>query len=118
MTIELLQDEKSRQATSRWPEETAEKSFPGGRRKILFVKDGVRVSEVNLEPDAVVPSHHHDGPHLLVAVSDLDLRSDVEGSGPMPSKVKAGDIKWVPGGYTHTVTNVGKSPARFVTLEF
>ena len=118
VTIELLQDEKSRQATSRWPEETGEKSFPGGRRKILFVKDGVRVSEVNLEPDAVVPSHHHDDPHLLVAVSDLDLRSDVEGSGPMPSKVKAGDIKWVPGGYTHTVTNVGKSPARFVTLEF
>jgi oxalate decarboxylase/phosphoglucose isomerase-like protein (cupin superfamily) len=46
------------------------------------------------------------------------LRSDVEGGGPMPRKFKAGDIKWVPGGYTHTVTNVGKSPARFVTLEF
>jgi quercetin dioxygenase-like cupin family protein len=116
--IEFLQDEKSRQVASRWPEETGEKTFPGGHSKILFVKDGVRVSEVNLEPAAVVPSHHHDGPHLLVAVSDLDLRSDVEGSGPMPRKVKAGDIKWVPGGYTHTVTNVGKSPARFVTLEF
>jgi quercetin dioxygenase-like cupin family protein len=120
VTIELLQDEdeKSRKATSRWPEETGEKTFPGGHSKILFVKDGVRVSEVNLEPAAVVPSHHHDGPHLLVAVSDLDLRSDVEGSGPVPRKFKAGDIKWVPGGYTHTVTNVGKSPARFVTLEF
>jgi quercetin dioxygenase-like cupin family protein len=112
VTIELLQ------ATSHWPEEAGEKSFPGGHSKILFVKDGVRVSEVNLEPAAVVPIHHHDGPHLLVAVSDLDLRSDVEGSGPTPGKFKAGDIKWVPGGYTHTLTNVGKSPARFVTLEF
>ena len=118
VTIELMQDEKLRQTPSHWPEENGEKTFPGGRSKILFVKDGVRVSEVNLEPGAVVPSHHHDGPHLLVAVSNLDLRSDVEGSGPMPGKFKAGDIKWLPGGYTHTLTNVGKDSARFITLEF
>ncbi len=117
-TIELLQDEKLRQTPSHWPEESGEKTFPGVRIKILFVKDGVRVSEVNLDPGAVVPSHHHDNPHLLVAVSDLDLRSDVEGQGPMPGKFKAGEIKWLPGGYTHTLTNVGKSPARLVTLEF
>ena len=118
VTIELLQDEKLRQTLSQWTEESGGKTFPGGRSKILFVKDGVRVSEVNLEPGAVVPSHHHDGPHLLVAVTDLDLRSDVEGMGPMPGKFKSGDVKWLPGGYTHTLTNVGKSPARFVTVEF
>lgn len=118
VTIELMQDEKMRQAPAHWPEETGEKTFPGGRSKILFVKDGVRVSEVNLEPGAVVPSHHHDGPHLLVAISDLDLRSDVDGMGPMPGKFKAGDVKWLPGNYTHTLTNVGKSPARLVTVEF
>ncbi len=118
VTIELMQDEKGRSAPSPWPEESGEKVFPGGRSKILFVKDGVRVSEVVLEPGATVPSHHHNGPHLMVAVSDLDLRSDVEGMGPMPGKFKAGDIKWLPGGYTHTVTNTGKQVARLVTLEF
>jgi len=118
VTIELMQDERRRQTPSHWLEENGEKTFPGGRRKILFVKDGVRVSEVNLEPGAVVPSHHHDGPHLLVAVTDVDIRSDVEGKGPMPGNFKTGDIKWLPGGYTHTMTNVGKSPARFVTVEF
>jgi quercetin dioxygenase-like cupin family protein len=118
VTIELMQDEKLRQTPSHWPEESGEKTFAGGRRKILFVKDGVRVSEVNLEPGAIVPSHHHDGPHLLVAVTDVDIRSDVDGKGPMPGNFKTGDIKWLPGGYTHTVTNVGKSPARFVTVEF
>jgi quercetin dioxygenase-like cupin family protein len=118
VTIELMQDEKLRQTPSRWPEEGGEKTFMGGRSKILFVKDGARVSEVNLEPGAIMPSHHHDGPHLLVAVSDLDVRSDVEGMGPMPGKFKAGDVKWLPGGYTHTLTNVGKSAARFVTVEF
>ena len=118
VTIELMQDEKLRQMPSHWPEESGEKTFPGGRNKILFVKDGVRVSEVNLEPGAVVPSHHHDGPHLLVAVTDLDVRSDVDGMGPMPGRFKSGDVKWLPGGYTHMLTNVGKSPARFVTVEF
>jgi len=117
VTIELMQDETSRLTPSRWPEDSGEKTFPGGRSKILFVKDGARVSEVNLEPGAVVPSHHHDGPHLLVAISDLDLRSDVDRQGPT-GKFKAGDVKWLPGGYTHTLTNVGKSPARFVTVEF
>ena len=118
VTIELMQDEKLRQTQSQWPEESGEKTFPGGRSKILFVKDGVRVSEVNLGPGAIVPSHHHDGPHLLVTITDLDVRSDVDGMGPMPGKFKSGDVKWLPGGYTHTLTNVGKSPARFVTVEF
>lgn len=114
VTIELVQDAKLRTAPSPWPMEGGNKDFPGGHIKVLFIRDGARVSQVELEPGATVPAHHHDGPHLLVAVSDLDL----EGQGPMPGKFKSGEIKWLPGGYTHTLTNVGKSPARFVTVEF
>ena len=76
------------------------------------------MSEFDLDAGATVPSHHHNGPHLVVAVSDLDLRSDVEGMGPIPGKLKAGDIQWLPGGYTHTLTNTGHHAARFVTMEF
>jgi quercetin dioxygenase-like cupin family protein len=118
VTVELMQDEKLRDAPSPWPQETADREFPGGRIKTLFVHDGARVSSVELQPGATVPSHHHDAPHLLVAVSDVELRSDVEGQGPMPGTFKAGDVRWLPGGYTHTVTNTGKAPARFVTVEF
>jgi oxalate decarboxylase/phosphoglucose isomerase-like protein (cupin superfamily) len=46
------------------------------------------------------------------------LRSDVEGRGPIAGTFKAGDVKWLPGGFTHTLTNAGKSPARMVTVEF
>ena len=118
VTVELLEGDKTRREASRWPEESGEKTFAGGSSKILFVKDGVRVSEVNLSPGTVVPRHYHDGPHLLVAISDLELRSDIEGKEPVQGKLKAGEVKWLPGGYTHTLTNVGDSPARFVTLEF
>jgi quercetin dioxygenase-like cupin family protein len=119
VTIELLQDEKGRQAPSRWPQDSGEKTFTGGgRSKILFVKDGVRVSDVTLDSGAVAPSHHHDGPYLLVALSDLDLRSDVEGMGPVPEKLQAGDVKWMTGNQTHTVTNISRQGAHLVTLEF
>jgi hypothetical protein len=83
VTIELIEDDKLRTAPSPWPMEGGDKEFPGGRIKVLFIRDGARVSTVDLEPGATVPSHHHDGPHLLVAVSDLDIRSDVDGIGPI-----------------------------------
>lgn len=119
VTIELLQDEILRQKPSHWgPVESGEQTFPGGSSRILFVKDGVRVSEFNLEAGATVPSHHHDAAHLIVALTDLDLRSDIEGKASRSSQVRAGDVRWVPGGYTHTLTNVGKNPARFVAVEF
>src|ERR1700681_2911100 len=62
VTIELLQDERLGQTPSHWREESGKKTFSGGRIEMLFMKDGVRVSEVTLEPGAIIPSHHHDGP--------------------------------------------------------
>jgi quercetin dioxygenase-like cupin family protein len=119
VTIEFLQDEPADKAPPhKWDDERGLHVFTGGTQDILFVQDGVRVSETELQPAATLPSHHHSGPHLLVAVTDLDVRSDVEGQGPMPAHLKAGDVKWLPGGYTHTLTNVGKQEAKFVTLEF
>jgi quercetin dioxygenase-like cupin family protein len=115
--IELLQDEKLRQEHSRWPE-GGDKSFPGVRSKVLLVKDTVRVTEVNFDPGAATPSHHHDGPHLVVALSDLSLRSDVEGGGSTTLTLKPGEVKWVDGNITHTVTNESSKPARLVTFEF
>jgi quercetin dioxygenase-like cupin family protein len=119
VTIELMQDEKARTAPpAKWDEDRGLKVLNAGTEEILFVKDNARVSEIELQPGGIIPSHHHNGPHLVVAITDIDLRSDIEGRGPTPAQLKSGDIKWVPGGYTHTVTNVGKQPAKFVTVEF
>lgn len=123
VTIELLQEEKLRQSPAHWdpadPEEDRGLSIlQGGTEEILFVKDGIRATEFELQPGGIVPMHHHKGPHLLVAVSDLEIRSDVEGLGSMPGHFKSGDSKWLPGGYSHSVTNVGHRAAKFVTLEF
>ncbi len=119
ITIELMQDEKSRQSPPpKWDEDRGLHILNGGTQDILFVKDGVRASEFQLNPGGVVPKHHHAGPHLVVAVSDLNLRSDVEGKGPSQIQLKAGDMAWVKGGVTHTLTNAGQQNAKFITLEF
>jgi quercetin dioxygenase-like cupin family protein len=118
VTIEILEDESLRTSSQHWDEDRGLDILANGTKQVLFVKDGIRVSEVELQPGAVIPMHHHSGPHLLVAVSDLDLRSDVQGQAPMPGHFKSGDSKWLPGGYSHTVTNTGSKPAKFVTLEF
>jgi len=119
VTIELMQDDKARAAPpAKWDEDRALKVLNAGTQDIIFVKDNARVSEIELQPGGMIPSHHHNGPHLVVAITDIDLRSDIEGRGPTPAQLKSGDIKWVQGGLTHTVTNVGKQTAKFVTVEF
>ena len=134
VTIEILDDDTLRNSAPHWdpahPEEDRGLDIlQGGTKEILFVKDGIRVTEFELQPGGVVPMHHHAGPHLLVAVSDLDLRendirSDVKSDdkngpqGPMSGHFKSGDSKWLPGNYSHTITNTGPKPTKFVTLEF
>jgi quercetin dioxygenase-like cupin family protein len=120
VTIELMQDHKSPQRPTPAPEAAVEATFPGGRSKNFYVKsgNGVKVSEVTLEPGASMPSRAFGGLQLLVAINDLDLRSDIRSTSPVPVKLKSGDVKWLAGGYAPMLTNVGKSPARFATLEF
>jgi quercetin dioxygenase-like cupin family protein len=99
-------------------EDTWAANPPSAMQKVLFIKDGARVSELRLPPGAALPRHTHTGPHLVVAVSDLDLRSDVEGKPPHDAHLKAGDIAWIPGGFTHTLSNIGPNEAWFVVMEF
>lgn len=119
VTVEFLQDQKAGQSPPpKWDEERGLHILEGGTQDIMFVKDGVRVSEVDLQPGGMLPRHHHAGPHLLIAVTDLQLESDVAGKGVSRIALKAGDVKWVPGGFTHILMNTGKQRAKFITLEF
>ena len=118
LTIELLQDDKLRNSKPKWDETRGVEILHGGTQEILFVKDGVRASEIELQPGGMIPTHHHAGPHLVVALTDYELRGDESGKPPVTFPMKRGDTKWVAGGLTHTVTNISKNPAKFVTLEF
>ncbi len=118
LTVELLQDAKLRNSPAKWDEERGLDILHGGTKEILFVRDGVRVSEIELQPGAMVPLHRHDGPHLVVALTDYELRSDVQGKPPTTFTMKQGQTSWVPGGYSHTLMNTGHHDAKFITVEF
>ncbi len=111
ITIELLRETNHTAGTDYAPS-----TDPA--QKVLFIQDKVRTSEIRLAPGAALARHEHKAPHLVVALTDLNFRSDVEGKPPAEIHQKPGDIKWVPGGFTHTLTNIGTTEARFITLEF
>jgi hypothetical protein len=124
VTVELLQDESLRNSVAggkiHWDEDRGLDILDRGTKQIVFVKDAVRATEFELQPGGVVPVHHHAGPHLLIAVSDLDLQEKYLNHvhPPDPGHLKAGDHRWLPGGYSHSITNPGSKPAKFITLEF
>jgi quercetin dioxygenase-like cupin family protein len=123
ITVELLQDAEARKSPPpRWgpngEDERGLQVLDGGTKDIMFVKDGVRVSEIDLRPGGMIPKHHHVGPHMIVAVTDLTLSTDVQGRGVSTIQLKAGESKWFPGDFTHTLMNIGKQQAKFVGLEF
>ncbi len=123
VTVELLDDAALRTAPSTWDDSRSLDILHGGTLQILFVKDNVRVSEIELQPGAQIPQHHHTGPHLVIALTDLDLksddlRSDAKRQPPETVHFKSGESKWIAAGATHTVTNAGPSIAKYVTLEF
>ena len=117
ITVEFLEDDKLRHSPSPWDEARGLDILNGGTKEILFVRDGVRVSEFELQPGGMVP-HPDIGPQLLVAISDLEILNRGEGQRSQPSHFKSGDSKWFPGGYSQAVTNVGHKLAKYVILEF
>lgn len=118
VTIELLKDAEARKHPPKWDEDRALHIHHNGTQEVLFVKDGVRVSDFDLQPGGMVHNQRHPGPRLIVAVTDLDIRNAIAGKGTTAIQLKSGEIMWLKGGYTDMLMNPGKDPARWVTLEF
>jgi quercetin dioxygenase-like cupin family protein len=119
VTVELLQDEKLRHSTHHWDAnqggDRGLQILHGGTQEILWVKDAVRASEVELQMGASLP-HDHAGPFLLVALIDCELQSDTA-KAPTTITLKTGDAHWLPAN-TKALTNAAHTAAKFITLEF
>ena len=116
VTIELLQDEKRRAEKSTWDKDSGEDSYPGADRKIVSVKDGVRISQIEIDPKAFLPKGRHNGPILLIAVSAIELSARSDGKEPVGKLLKPGDVWWLDA--TPSLNNAGTGPAELVMLEF
>jgi hypothetical protein len=91
--------------------------FHDGAVGPLFESDVVRGYEVTLASQGRTEKHEEKYDRLLVALSELQLRNDVEGKGVVPIERKLGNVLWLQGNVTESLTNSG-ARARFIVLEF
>ena len=82
----------------------------------LLSADQWTVTTLTLPPSATYEQHSHAGPHLSVAVTDLDLRVTQNGQETAVHQ-KVGDLVWHDP-VVHSIRNVGTKPAKIVSLEF
>lgn len=74
-------------------------------------------SDLQLVPGDSTPMHQHRGPHLAFALTDMELESTPESGAGKVMKLARGEVAWIPAGAPHRLKNVGRTPARFITLE-
>jgi len=84
----------------------------------LFQLPVMRAYSMVVAPGGRTEKHEERYDRLLVAVSDLKLREDVDEQPSSEILMKAGEIKWFSRGMNHATTNTGNSPATFMVFEF
>jgi hypothetical protein len=110
--VEILQP-----TSYKWEEDRGLHIHEGGTSEILLVKDGVRATEVDLQPRGMMHKHQHTSPYLVVAITDVNLHSD-SSKGMKMVKLKAGEVAWSGVPESHSIMNMGPDDAKFVVLEF
>jgi quercetin dioxygenase-like cupin family protein len=119
VTVELLQDQSLRHSTHPWDESRGLDILHGGTKEILWVKDGIRATEFELQqPRTEAPISP--APYLLIALSDLRLfqwEHNAPMSASMQIHLKPGEVQWFPAAHRSMLMNMGPA-AKFVTLEF
>jgi hypothetical protein len=72
------------------------------------------VSDIQLLSHDPLPAPEKDGAELLIAVTDIDLKS---GESERIRK-SSGDVVWIPSGRKSTPLNAAADPARMVLIQF
>lgn len=115
VTVELLQPNLSYKPTD---QDRGLEVGHGAMQETLFVQDGVKASDITINPGQMLHQRTHSRPHLVIAVSALDLESQPADGRARAIHAQPGDVQWVAAGVTQGLMNTGTKPARFVTLEF
>jgi hypothetical protein len=82
-----------------------------------LARKGFSTFDTTLPAGATVEVPASTGPALVVAVTDADLRAEAQGQEHAVS-LKSGDALWVTDVPSHSLTNNGSQPARWVVIQF
>jgi quercetin dioxygenase-like cupin family protein len=86
-------------------------------KETLISSDQWTLSRVVLPPSAALEKHRHTTPHLVVAVSPMNLVQKLEDGSSKEMNGQPGTLNWVDP-VVHSVANKGSAAAQLVTLEF
>ena len=86
-------------------------------KETLISSDQWTLSRVVLPPSAALEKHRHTTPHLVVAVSTMNLVQKLEDGSSKEMNGQPGTLNWVDP-VVHSVANKGPAAAQLVTLEF
>jgi len=93
---------------------------PGDTEKsylTTLVKTNVEIDNLQLLGGAAQEVHASSNAHLLVAMTDIDIRREVKDVPLTEIHLSRGEVKWIAVASTATYTNVGKDAARFALLQ-
>jgi hypothetical protein len=80
---------------------------------------GVMVSDVQLLQGASFPAPDKSAAELLVAVTDVDLKTDdLKTNKDQRIRKSAGEVMWIPASPRSRLVNTSSEPARFLVVEF
>lgn len=87
---------------------------------LLFDQPIVRGWLYTMDPGAGLPLHEHTTDHLDVLLTDATIRNEVLGEPTTETQRKRGEVVFVPvnSSYKHAFTNVGRTPVKFIEIEF
>lgn len=86
--------------------------------RYLFCTDRICVSDVEMGPGALTMKHSHSTDHMVIAISDLEMKDMIEGRpAAVTRSQKSGQVVFVDAGITHQLEN-GPKPARFITVSW
>jgi len=84
----------------------------------LFESQAMRGYGLMLFPGGQTESYQENYDRLLIAGTDLKILDTTAGGSKSNLEMKAGEVRWVPRGSTHSMTNLGDSIVTLITLEF
>lgn len=90
----------------------------GGMLGPIFEQPGMRAYATRMEAAGETHPHRELHDRLLVALTDIQLVDLSPEYGSLTLNLKAGEVKWLPKGGVHILSNEGKTDCTFHTFEF
>lgn len=117
LAIEVLKSQRGRGTATRKQERGMEIGS-GSTVDTIVDNEEVRVTETLLAPGATLEKRQYARPHLVIALSDLELHNLAKDRRESMMRARTGEVLWAPAGGTQPLMNMGKQQARFMEVEF